>query len=89
MSIWDESRLLNSGRCRFWTTFAVGHRPHGFRPHIGRAKRRRTKEEEEIAAEMRAMRDEAAMGGGKTASAGEIFRDPLLWKPILVGIGGR
>jgi len=42
--------------------------------------------EEEIAAEMQVMRDEAAMGGGKTAGVSEILRDPLLWKPIVVGM---
>jgi SP family facilitated glucose transporter-like MFS transporter 1 len=42
--------------------------------------------EEAIAAELQVMRDEAAMGGGKTASAQDILRDPLLWKPILVGM---
>lgn len=42
--------------------------------------------EEAIAAEMQVMRDEAAMGGGKTSGARDILRDPLLWKPILVGM---
>ena len=32
--------LPHSGRCRFWTTFDVEHRPHGFRPHFGPAKGR-------------------------------------------------
>lgn len=42
--------------------------------------------EDAIAAELQAMRDELALGGGKTASARDILRDPLLWKPILTGM---
>jgi len=42
--------------------------------------------EDEIAAEFQVMREEAALGGGKVSGARDIFRDPLLWKPILVGM---